>query len=499
MKRNFTRFLQPVFALADQNKQKSDSQAYRLTSFTQTTIKKETQKSESESLLEKIPPEFDAKEFVSFLLHINSEIEHGLMVQYLYAAYSLGGDQVPEESREQVKRWQEVILGIAKEEMGHLISCQNVLRLIGAPLNFGRDDYPWDSPFYPFPFSLEPLSLNSLAKYVYAESPAGWVDNPNDPIAVEIKEKVGQQTNDPHRVGALFEFLIGLVSSPDIISDEYFQANTYPAQAKFSEWGRGYTEGNRGNTMQTKPLTTPDVLVMPLMSRDDAINALNAIAEQGEAKDDSSEMAGSHFQRFLHIYMEFRKLTENSTWTPTRNVAFNPFVSFDHDSADTNSDTGQGDCLRQEITNPEAQKWAGLFNLRYRMLLNFLSHSFLLDAGSEVSCSGNARGAVIAATFGEMYNLRSIANVLVRLPLRKDDSSLFAGPPFMMPYTLDLPAGERNRWLQHIDLIKASNQLTESIGSHQEKYKTYLLALREADTRLVQLMETIIKSPNVKK
>src|SRR5262245_57824975 len=119
-------------------------------------------------------PEFDPKDYVSYLLYIDAEIEHGLMVQYLYAAYSLGGPQVPEKHRAMIRGWQEVILGVAKEEMGHLISVQNVLRLIGAPLNFARDDFPWDTPFYPFPFSLERLTMESLASYVFAEAPVDW-------------------------------------------------------------------------------------------------------------------------------------------------------------------------------------------------------------------------------------------------------------------------------------------------------------------------------------
>ena len=40
---------------------------------------------------------------------------------------------------------------------------------LGGPLNLERDDYPWNVPFYPFPFTLEPLTPDSLAKYVYAE------------------------------------------------------------------------------------------------------------------------------------------------------------------------------------------------------------------------------------------------------------------------------------------------------------------------------------------
>ena len=74
------------------------------------------------------PPEFSPTDYVHFLLYIDAEIEHGLMVQYLYAAYSLGGPQVPERFRAMIRGWQEVIIGIAKEEMGHLLSVQNILQ-----------------------------------------------------------------------------------------------------------------------------------------------------------------------------------------------------------------------------------------------------------------------------------------------------------------------------------------------------------------------------------
>src|SRR5688572_5313066 len=63
-----------------------------------------------------ISPEFNGHQYAIFLLHVDAGIEHALMVQYLFAAYSLGGPQVPPEHRETVERWQESILGIAKEE-----------------------------------------------------------------------------------------------------------------------------------------------------------------------------------------------------------------------------------------------------------------------------------------------------------------------------------------------------------------------------------------------
>ena len=41
--------------------------------------------------------------------------------------------------------------------MGHLLTVQNLLSLLGGPPTFEREDYPWSSPYYPFPFCLEKL------------------------------------------------------------------------------------------------------------------------------------------------------------------------------------------------------------------------------------------------------------------------------------------------------------------------------------------------------
>src|SRR5882724_2076355 len=151
-----------------------------------------------------LPAGFSGHDYAVYLLHIAAEIEHLLMVQYLYAAYSLGGAQVPAAERPHVQRWQEVILGIAKEEMAHFISVQNILRLVGGPLNLDRNDYPWDAPFYPFEFSLEPLSRASLARYIVTESPEQW---PADVSAAEkqeiIKEALAGQEMQVKRVGVL--------------------------------------------------------------------------------------------------------------------------------------------------------------------------------------------------------------------------------------------------------------------------------------------------------
>jgi hypothetical protein len=447
----------------------------------------------------KPPPEFNLRDYTIMLLQIGAQIEHALMVQYLYAAYSLGGPQIPPEHQRMVQGWQEVILGIAKEEMGHLISVLNVLRLIGGPLNLDREDYPFSSEFYPFPFMLEPLTLSSLAKYVYAEMPANW----DDPLADEIRREAEKGTDGAplHHVGALYSTMIELLSPatsdhPAYLPDSEFDAETYPFQASWDEWGRGYQGGARGQTFA--PATnaamesTPDVLVTPLASRDDAVAALQAIATQGEAPPDGSMSDPSHFARFLKIYIEFKSSGANGKWRPTRSVPTNPATPDDLDS-DGQVFTPQG----TPITHPEAVLWAHLFNLRYRMLLANVSHAYTIPGPLTHEGLPTARGTIINATFGEMYNVRSIANILVRTPRDRTGDDV-AGPPFEMPYTLNLPEGEHNRWRLHRDLLQASVPLVRKLlAITSDERKQYLIALAGADERTLRTVEAMLKdNPN---
>jgi hypothetical protein len=123
------------------------------------------------------PDELGWWDWAVLLLHTAAEIEHALMAQYLYAAYSLAdadftGTQVPADAGTSTARWRDTSISIAREEMVHLLTEQNLLRFIGAPLNFEREDFPFRSTLYPFPLALQPLTKTSLAKYVAAEMPA---------------------------------------------------------------------------------------------------------------------------------------------------------------------------------------------------------------------------------------------------------------------------------------------------------------------------------------
>ena len=222
----------------------------------------------------------DQREHAQFLLSMAAEIEHSLMIQYLYSAWSLGGPQVPEAHRADVETWRLIMLGVAKEEMGHLLTVQNLLRLIGGPVHLDREDFPWISGFYPYAFSLEPASRATVAKYVIAESPEKWPDTVSKAEKETIENLATIDTTmQVARVGVLYEKLIELFSDPWVLKDDDFRTETYPQQATFDDWGRGYAAGARGATADS----APDVLVLRAGNRAQAVFALKQIAEQGEA------------------------------------------------------------------------------------------------------------------------------------------------------------------------------------------------------------------------
>jgi hypothetical protein len=432
-----------------------------------------------------VPVEFTGHQYAVLLLHVAAEIEHALMVEYLYAAFSLGGPQVPPERWIEVAQWREVILGIAKEEMGHLMTVQNLLRCLGGPLNLDREDFPWDGEFYPFPFRLEPLTRKSLAKYVYAESPADWSGPEADEVRALAEDGVGGDA-PIHHVGALYSAIEALLSDETAVKDADFRGSTFPYQANWDEWGRGYQAGARGNGAKGAMPGTPDVLLLTVTARTDSVAALKAVATQGEANSKADDGAPSHFARFLRIFRNFPK---DKSWSPSRNVPVDPYVT----SSVEEGEGGAAASMGTPISHPETVLWAHLFNLRYDALLKNLLHTFEYPSSVSELSQLTPRGLLLHATFGEMYNLRALSEILVQMPLSSDKPELMAGPPFQVPFTLKLPVDSVDRWQWHLDLLQSSIGLVERLLKiEHQPHRPYLRAVLDADRRLIEMIETVL-------
>lgn len=426
-------------------------------------------------------PRLTPRDEAVYLLHATAEVEHSLMVQYLYSSFSLR-DEAP------ARDWAETILGIAREEMGHLACMQNVLLLLGGPVNFEREDFPFRTGLYPFPLQLEPLTLGSLAKYIAAERPAVITDPTLDALYHEEIEPLTRAEADDepvNRVGAVFERLLLLFRDPASVpegdptpplQDEDFRTDAGPALATLAEWGRGDPGIIIG--------PAPEEVGTPPAVRSAIRDVLTRIAQQGEGYPSASP-GDSHFDRFISVWQAYRAnypqapVNDTGPGSPALPAPTNP--------------TPNASVGRHAITNENAKQWAHLFNVRYRMLLAALQHFF------EFTPPFAFRGTLTNMAFEEMRRVARIAKVLVNRPLGSESLADRAGPPFELPYALTMPDRERDRWRTHRDAVDSSIQLCEWMIPNETTDPDFLTRLlgadRERRARLTRLMDGLPPDP----
>jgi hypothetical protein len=473
--------------------------------------------------------ELSSYEYLLVLLQMGASIEHALMVQYLYAAYSLRDDV------EKAREWRETLLLIAREEMGHLLTVQNILALLGGPINIDREDYPWDTPFQAFPFQLQRLTRGSLACYCYAEMPA---DLEKDPTFAQIWEEAKKHVNvkqeqpvEVNHVGKLYHHIIEILGNCTEIPDDCFVDAAF-GQMSWDDWGRSY----RGDPppKATSPLASAqsgmeraNLFISKVTTRERAILALAELSEQGEglvavdkllggseilkairASAPKLETKHTHYGRFRQMYDDLCMYESRSdhrafSWEVPRN----PSSDYPEERRSAQDKTADE---TTKIENRLSRRWAGLFNVRYRMLLTWLLHALTLTRRHPPPATAHLRGQIIHRVFGEMYNMKAIAEILVKLPLKEGQDPTEgprAGPPFQMPFRLTLPPNERDTWRIHRQAIATSLKLCKKLlgekddeeheeddekhGKDHEKHGTgverdpaarsYLAVLKQAD------------------
>ena len=433
-----------------------------------------------------------------WLLHLGATLEHRLMVQYLYAAYSLGGKQVPPEYRQTVKEWQESILAVAREEMGHLITVQNVLTFLGAGFNLSRDQFPWGIEW----FNIEPFCMGSLACYVNAEMPECEEFRERKEIEALVKQHLKKDALPVHPVAEIYREIMALLADTERIPESALQPNTYSLQASWNEWGRGYKPAPRpldaaGNLIkitadvEQQARFDSNILIYQVATRTEAIAALEAISLQGEGVEDSKkEGEWTHFRRFIKIFQEFKKI-QSSEWSPAAQAAINPSTY-----PDPNQPSSDG-----YISCERTRNWAVLLNLRYWMLFRYLAHSFQIEPAGAPD-EPNVRALLMHRVFGEMYQLKTLSGKLFQMPLRDIDADpktpdsmrMTAGPPFELPSNVRIPVSDVDCWCLHRDSLVASREACNSIlnsnptPDEREYIKTLLALDEKTDAWIIQIL-----------
>ena len=385
-----------------------------------------------------------AKEEAVYLLRVAAQVEHGLLVQYLYAAYSIDNSNDPDDL-------QDALPDIAVQEMDHLLNVQHMLMMLGEPPYFDRPNFPVSdlkAAFYPYPFLFEPLSRGSLGKYVAAESPTDVLapvdlskltDAERANLADAVADGAAAAGRKINHVGVLYAKLYWMFQADDtpvgpwklpadkLAGTRHLQASDYPTIPSLTVREGKATEFQGQPGPEPVGAPTDHRVIWSILNAADARSAIAQIAEQGEG----TEITGdSHFVEFLDLYGKFKAKAPSLFPVPTS----------------PNLEALQGPASGK-IDHPASAAWAQLFNRRYRMLLTELA-LVLSESAGENACGKNlaSRGALIAQAIRvEMqgnYGVSGLAKRLTTMPRHpaSDPKVEAAGATFeMLPDEHDLP------------------------------------------------------------
>lgn len=264
------------------------------------------------------------------LLKEASEIEHDLMVQYLYGGFSLKpayaeivGAPAPSTTS---------FMGVSIQEMQHLGAVNRLLVELDASPVLTRQDFPYESDIYPFAFELTALGPASLAKFTYCEAAPDALNKSSNGaprLLDQLKTTLGGSIA-PNHVGHLYDAVIETL-------DEVKKAGA--ARIEFDKWDED----------------------------------LKHIKDEGEV---------GHFAFFQSLYAGAHPLLKKTpaAWTAPATDASHPCYQVPH-----NPTAYAGH--ENSIKNEDLRKLAWLGNLNYWVMLALLDAGYRRKSQVEIALS----------------------------------------------------------------------------------------------------------------
>jgi nitrite reductase/ring-hydroxylating ferredoxin subunit len=378
------------------------------------------------------------REELIVLLSEASELEHMLMLQYLFAAFSLKTDAsegLAEEQLEAVKRWERVISEVATQEMLHLASASNLLTAIGAAPHFSRPNFPQPATYYPpgFELALFPFSEQALGHFVFYERPEGMEhDAPELKLASEViaplvPDAVIPQEQNFATVGHLYR---GIERGFERLVDKYGERRVFvgPPEAQATQQYFRWPE------------------LVPVTNLASAQAAIETIVEQGEGA--RSDRDDAHFGMFLRVLVEYLELKRRDpNFEPARPVM----------AAWVRAPSGTSLSDPTLITDPTTAGVADLFNTTYEVMLQMLNRFFAHTEETEEELrilSSIAVGAMALL-------IKPLGKVLTTLPVGAEFPGKTAGPNFEYYRTGYLLPHRHAAWvLMHERLLELGDYCT---------------------------------------
>ena len=322
------------------------------------------------------------------LLHMlaeAAEIEHNLLCNYLYAAFSLRrpGEGLSDAEASAVQRWRKLVSGIAVQEMGHLATVNNLIVALGGRAHFNRPNFPVAAGYHPpgFRLRLTPFDESTLEHFIFLERPG------DAPLRDAEGFEHARNTRDDSR-----EWITPTGRDYGTIG-ELYGAIRHGLKVVVAQ--RGTEAFVRG----APQLTGAEVGLEGVVDISDlatALAALQLIVEQGEGAD--VQAADSHFARFQSVQAEWARLkAANPAFQPAHPAAADPVM---RRPADAHGHTW--------ITAPEAAGKLDVGNAVYGTLLVLLAQLYEPLAQDE-------RKRVAGAAIKLMHGVGAVGERLARL------------------------------------------------------------------------------------
>jgi CDGSH-type Zn-finger protein/truncated hemoglobin YjbI len=353
------------------------------------------------------------REALIYMLCQAAELEHGIMCQYLFAAFSMkqGEDEgLTADELAAVTRWRKQISHVATQEMLHLALVQNLLSAIGAAPHMVRPNLPHQAGHYPagVQLALLPFGERALRHFMFLERPEGMDLSDAEGIAAVGRAIPHKNERDIVPTGQDFATVGHLYRSIEAgfahLADKYGERWLFvgPPRAQATE----------------KHFSWPELVAVTDLAS--AQRAIDTILEQGEGP--RGHWRNAHFGQFVEILDEYQEMSaDNPGFTPVR-----PVIA-----------VNVRPCLPPAevplITERLTARVTDLFNVGYEILLQiferFFAHTEETDAQLKVLAD-----ATITLMFGV---IKSLGDLITTLPAGPEYDGQTAGPSFELFYEDD--------------------------------------------------------------
>jgi Ferritin-like len=354
------------------------------------------------------------REALIYMLCEAAELEHGIMCQYLFAAFSLKqreDEGLTAEELEAVTRWRRAISHVATEEMLHLALVHNLLSAFGAAPHLGRPNLPAPAHHYPagVNLTLVPFGEQALRHFMFLERPEGMalkgaegIDAPvHDAVPLMAERDIVPHLQDFATVGHLYRSI---------------EQGVAHLAEKFGE--RGLFVGPPRAQATSENFRWPELVAVTDLAS--AQQAIDTILEQGEGARGHWQQA--HFGQFVQILDEYRAMMASKpSFDPVRPVMFATVRPCEHDD--------NVPLIGDRVTS----RCADLFNVSYEVLLQTLERYFAHTEETDAQLATLAN-TTIALMVGV---LKPLGDLITTLPAGPEHPGLNAGPTFELFYESD--------------------------------------------------------------